>query len=210
MYDGEDEIIVWCEKCKRFFHDDCECDIEHGNESCMCKLCINLKNNEKKVICPACHDECNVKQFGFENLIDIEQFISFDSPEWENLVSRQYFGRRAKMVCTDPNFAKHYIGFDFSECKKFEKLKEVVDLPKFNLSNYLPIKSIECDCKFCKNIKCNTLLFRLMFNDFELNDDSNAWDMGNDLTPVRVLNEFAKSPENNCSCEICQFWKAYN
>lgn len=246
MYADTDEIILYCEKCERFFHDECECDIDHGNESCMCKLCIDLKNNEKKVICPACHNECNVKQFGFENLIDIEQFMSYDSPVWGNLDARQYYGKRVKMVYTDPNFMKRYIGFDFSECKKFEKLKEVLnrqystvvlvknedasdkanqyitkrivnykefeniqEFYKAYIRDCLECKHIECDCKFCKNIKCNTLLFRLMFHDSDLNDGCNAWDMGNDLTPVRVLNEFAKSPENNCNCEICQFWKAY-
>lgn len=247
MYSDTGEVILWCEICERLFHDNCDCDIENGSESCMCKLCIDLKNNEKKVICKACHEQYDVEQLSFADLYDLEKYISFESPEWENLVSRQFFGRRAKGEFPDPKNMEYYIGFDFSDCKKFEKLKEILNRhystvvlvknedasDKVNqyitkeIVNYkefeniqefykacirdcLNCKHIECECKFCKNVKCNTLLFRLMFNDFGLNDHSNAWDMGNDFTPIEILKSIAENSENDCNCDICQFWKAYN
>lgn len=214
MYSGTDEIIRVCELCNRFFHDDCNCEIDPycGNESCMCKLCIDLQKGEKKIICKACHNQRNIKQFSFADLSDIKQFIQLDSPEWKNLICRHYYGRRAEVEFPDSRTMEHYIGFNFSNCKKYKQLIETFESNRYVLSTAecLFANSIECDCNLCKNIKCKTTFARLMFNDWELNDGSNAWDMGCDLTPVEVLKAIAENPENNCDCEICQFWRAYN
>lgn len=244
LYIDVDQSTLVCDMCEKYFHDTCDCYLENGNETCMCRLCIDLKNDEKKYICKPCHEKHNVEPLDFFNLFDVE---NSNSPEWKNLVSRQYFGKRVKdkriMI---EGYRKDYTGFDFSDCKKFEKLSRLLDpdypLYMFGKSecksddvnqdvieeilNYGKSEGeskfkafirkcsnctlIECNCEFCKNVKCNTLLFRLMFYNSELNDISNGWDTGNDFTPIEILKSIAERPDNACNCDICRFWKAYD
>ncbi len=178
------ENILFCERCKKLFHNDCHSNLKKGNASCMCKLCVSTTLGVKYIICKKCHEKRNIRQLNLSDLNDVKQFISFDSPEWENL------------ICYDGG---QDISFDFSECKKYRGI--VDDTISLDEDNIL----IECDCELCKNIKCPTTLFRLMYSCPELLD-ATGWDDGLDIGPIVGLGLFACHPRNDCNCKICQFW----
>lgn len=172
-YNRDDDIIYFCNKCNNFFHGDCYLDsLSQGDATCMCKLCIDLDNCTKNIICRKCHDEEDAKLFSFSNLSDIER----------------------------------YLPLDFSKCKKYKRLVDIVNSYSYN---FLDCLSIKCDCKLCINVECNTTLMRLLFSDEYINDITNYWDMGFDIAPVEVLKYLAENSPNNCNCDICQFWKEY-
>ena len=219
MYADTDEIILWCEKCERFFHEDCQCDIDNGNDSCMCRLCIDLKKDWKKVICPACHKEHNVKQFSFVNLHDVKQYIdsriSFDFSNCKKFKKfrealYQDYATSISFYVKSKDDSDSDDQLVINELSDHEKSKNWKEIFETFIRNCMDCVNMECDCELCKNVKCNTLLFRLLFSDKKLNDDSDAWDYGNDFAPVKVLKSIAERSDNNCNCDICKFWKAYN
>ncbi len=163
-----------CSVCEKFFHDECDREMEIGIGCCMCRLCVELGSFYfKNMVCKKCHDDNEVKQFYLMNLEDVKQYASYD----------------------------------LSNCKKFKYLKENSFKSKFEISECL---SIRCDCEACKNIKCPTTLIRLMFGDRKWNEENPYMCSALCITPIFILNELAISPDNNCDCEICRFWKAYD
>lgn len=162
-----------CWECNKFFHTECDSDMDHDMKCCMCQVCVKLDDfHLKRMICKKCHDLHDVKQFYLVNLEDVKQYASYD----------------------------------LSVCKKFEYLKENCFNCNFEISDCL---LINCDCESCKNIKCPTTLIRLMFGDRKWNEETQNWGSGLDITPIFTLNELASSPDNECNCEICKFWKEY-
>ena len=184
------ENILFCERCKKLFHNDCNTDLKNGSSSCMCKLCVGTTLGIKYIICKKCHEKCNIRQLNLSDLNDVNQFISFDSPEWENLI----YEKRLNSTNGGQD-----ILFDFSDCKKYRGI--VDDTIPLDEDNVL----IECDCEMCKNIKCPTTLFRLMYSCPELLD-ATGWDDGLDIGPIVGLGLFACHRRNDCNCKICQFW----
>lgn len=188
------ENILFCDMCKRFFHNDCHSDLKYGYESCMCPMCISLELGLKIVVCKNCHEAYNVRPVSMSDLNDLKQFISFDSPEWKKLIYKDD---------SNSKDGEQDISFDFSKCQKYQHVKEA-------LENLDTIKEedvlVKCDCELCRNIKCPTTLFRLMYNYPELLDITDDWDKGHDISPILALEMFTSHCPNKCHCEVCQFW----
>ena len=231
------EIIFLCDKCGRFFHDNCSIDsLKQENEGCMCRLCVDLKNSKTNLICRQCHEDCNVTQFSFSCLNDLEQDIHVDFSNckkfnqllevvssWKDEISECVSVKCNCEICEDidnelsyiallhlhkeySEDQEHYIPDKLLSCKKYKRNAELLDS---RVDRCLDCLSQKCDCDMCTNIQCNTTLMRLMFGDKDLNDEINYWDLGNEITPVEVLKALSENTENKCNCKICQCWKQY-
>ncbi len=206
LIDSDDySSISFCDMCERFYHyKKCRSGkiVDDGFKRCMCRLCVDLKHDKKKIICRSCHVKHNVKEVCFKDEFDILQCTSlypYDFSDCEKFWSIiEAFESHCHMVFKNP-------------CRKMaiitKKPKPYV-LARAWLRCML--ENHDCDCNICKNIKCNTLLFRLILHNGHINFKNNYWDEGRDLTPVKALYEYASRPDNDCDCEVCQYWRSYN